>query len=163
MFPENNDQFELLCFSFWYIHACTHACIHNTHTHTHTDTHTPHSSDEALLPSTIAKFILSKLCLHYSNTATNWLLLIEAKFSDSSSSVLGKGWKFSSAANISYLVCLPWASEPHLWCHIPESLRKMLFEDQGRACHFRGWWIIELTHSVALRTETNPSTSTFSS
>lgn len=155
-------MFFLLVYTCVHVHICMLACMHmHTHIHTHYALWT--SSDEAPLLSTSAKFILSKLCLHYSSIATNGLLSIEGKLSDNSSSVLGKGWKFSSAANISYLLCLPWASEPHVWCHIPESLRKRLFEDQRRACHFRGWWVIEFSHSVTLKTVMNASTSTFPS
>ena len=72
MFPENNNQFQVLCFSLWFIYAFMymfafmhvpplwHKCVHvGTHTHTLT----PHAP-ALMRHSYQAQFILSKLCLH---------------------------------------------------------------------------------------------------
>lgn len=97
-----------LVYTCVYVNICIHACAPAL-ARVCARAHPPWaSSNEALLPT-------------------------EAKFFDSSASVLRKGRKFSSAANVSYLFCLAWASESCLWCDIQESLRKWLFEYQGRA------------------------------
>lgn len=105
-----------------FVHMHARACAH-------TQAHPWASSEKTLFPSTFAKFMLSKLSLH-SQQHSYRLLLIEAKFPGSNALILGKG---SSVSNVSCLLCLAWASEPHLWCDTQVSLKKSLFEGQERA------------------------------